>query len=199
MGGVGLGASSIDQTTAVRGFQGLSTVSTVTYNIYYVKSDADGVCFHSPSSSLGLVHGPCAADVVAMSIQSLMALVTDLVTRLEEGSLEVGFHRSLHRGSAHGSVAVVQDPDDGQLMIVVRLSIMSAPAQSLKRFLATLLELNHRFHGRAAFSLDDLGLVHLSAGRPLADLDEGEVVDLILWTSQQADHYDDVLKQAFPQ
>ena len=133
-----------------------------------------------------------------MSNHSLMALVTELVARIDDGSLDVGFHRSVQRGSAHGTVAVVADPDDlSQRILVVRLAIMSAPQADLQRFLATLLELNHRFHGRAAFSLDDLGVVHLTAGRPIADLDEGEVVDLILWTSEQADHWDDVLKESF--
>ena len=133
------------------------------------------------------------------TIQSLMGLVTELVVHVEDGSLHAGFHRPLQRGSAHGSVAVVSDPDDAsQLIIVVRLSIMTVPGRDTQRFLATLLELNHRFHGRAAFSLDDLGMVHLTAGRPVADLDEGEIVDLILWTSEQADYYDDVLMEAFP-
>ena len=75
---------------------------------------------------------------------------------------------------------------------------MHAPSENLQSFLATILELNHRFHGRAAFSLDDLGMVHLTAGRPVTDLDAGEVIDLILWTSEQADHYDDILMEAFP-
>lgn len=133
------------------------------------------------------------------SIQSLMSLVTDLVTQLQEGTLGEGFHRPLQRGSAHGSVTVLRDADeDEHLLLVVRLSIMHAPRQRLEQFLATLLELNHRFHGRAAFSLDDLGMVHLTAGRPVTDLDEGEIIDLILWTSEQADHYDDILIEAFP-
>lgn len=134
-----------------------------------------------------------------MSTQSLMALVTELVSRLDAGTLEEGFHRTLQYGSAQGSVAVVLDPDDSaQLMIVVRIAIMPAPIRQIRRFLATLLELNHRFHGRAAFSLDDLGVVYLTAGRPVADLDEGEVVDLLLWTSEQADYWDDVLLESFP-
>ncbi|UCC26963.1 MAG: hypothetical protein JSU98_07615 [Gemmatimonadales bacterium] len=133
-----------------------------------------------------------------MSIQSLMALVTDLVGRLQDGSLSEGYHRPLQRGSAQGAVAVLADQEGEQLLLVVRLSIMQAPRERLQQFLATLLELNHRFHGRAAFSLDDLGMVHLTAGRPITDLDEGEVIDLILWTSEQADHYDDILMEAFP-
>lgn len=133
------------------------------------------------------------------SIQSLMGLVTDLVTALNDGTLQDGFHRPVKRGSAYGSVTVLRDPEDEeQHLLVVRLSIMQAPATDLQRFLATLLELNHRFRGRAAFSLDDLGMVHLSAGRPVSDLDEGEVIDLVLWTSEQADHYDDILLGAFP-
>jgi hypothetical protein len=134
-----------------------------------------------------------------MPMKSLMALVTELVSRVEKGSLDVGFNRTLQRGSAHGSVAVEVDPGDpSQLLIVVRMEICPAPRRNLQVFLATLLELNHGFHGRAAFSLDDLGVVYLNAGRHVANLDEDEVVDLILWTSEQADHWDDILMESFP-
>ena len=134
-----------------------------------------------------------------MPMKSLMALVTELVARLEDGSLNAGFHRTLQRGSAHGSVTVEVDPSDpSQLMIIVRMEICPAPRQNLQVFLATLLELNHGFRGRAAFSLDDLGVVFLNAGRHIVNLDEDEVVDLILWTSEQADHWDDILMDSFP-
>lgn len=131
------------------------------------------------------------------SIQSLLTLARDLVEALETGDLREGFHRPIQRGSAQGSVHVIREGSEDASLLVVRLCIMPAPTKDLQRFLATLLELNHRFHGRAAFSLDDLGMVHLTAGRPVADLDEGEVLDLLLWTSEQADHYDDILMEAF--
>mgnify|MGYP006179973041 CR=1 FL=1 len=60
-----------------------------------------------------------------------------------------------------------------------------------------LLELNHAFRGRASFSLTAEGVVALVAARPVRDLDPSEVVDLILWTSHQADHFDDVLLTEF--
>lgn len=134
-----------------------------------------------------------------MPMQSLMALVTELVGLAESGSLRAGFHRPLQRGSANGSVTVLPDPEDpAQLLIVVRMSIRSAPTTEFGTFTATLLELNHRFHGRAAFSLDDLGMVHLTSGRNIEGLDETELVDLILWTTEQADYWDDVLMDSFP-
>lgn len=132
------------------------------------------------------------------SIHSLLALAGDVVAALEAGTLRHGFHHAIQRGSAHGSVSVVRDPSEDVDLLVVRLAVMPAPGRNLERFLATLLELNHRFQGRAAFSLDELGLVHLTAGRPVSDLDETEVLDLLLWTSEQADHYDDILMEAFP-
>jgi len=96
-------------------------------------------------------------------------------------------------------VRVDVDPSDpSQLTIVVRIEICPAPRANLEVFLATLLELNHDLHGRAAFSLDDRAVVYLTAGRHIANLDEDEVVDLILWTSEQADHWDDVLMESFP-
>ncbi len=134
-----------------------------------------------------------------MTTPSLIGLVTDLVTRLELGTLDVGFQRPLQRGSARGTVTVSADPEDRtNLLLIVRLEIMSAPKERVGEFCRALLELNHGFQGRAAFSLAEDGGVCLSAGRPLADLDPGEVVDLILWTSQQADHYDDLLLKTFP-
>ena len=135
------------------------------------------------------------------SIQSLVALAQDLVTALDAGTLRDGFHRRIQRGSAHGEVTVIPNPDptEEQSLLVVRLSIMPAPRRNLEQFLATLLELNHRFMGRAGFSLDGRGMVYLTSGRRVNGLDEGEVLDLLLWTSEQADHYDDILMDAFPQ
>ena len=60
-----------------------------------------------------------------------------------------------------------------------------------------LLELNHASLGRAAFSIDGDGLVCLTAGRPVEDLDPGELIDLILWTSEYADNIDDELLAEF--
>ena len=133
------------------------------------------------------------------NLQSLLTLVQDLVEEMDAGRFRAGFHRPLHRGSAYGSVEVLRDPDDaGQLLLMVRFAIMELPDQRVEQFLATLLELNHRFQGRAGFSLGDTGMVHLTAGRPVSDLDESEILDLVLWTSAQADHYDDMLMEAFP-
>lgn len=131
------------------------------------------------------------------SIISIMTLARDLLAALDAGTLREGFHREIRRGSAEGTVAVLRDQED-QLILVVRLSIMEAPRRDVQQFLVTLLQLNHSFFGRAAFSVDDDGTVFLTAGRPVSDLNESEVLDLLLWTSEQADHYDDVLMEAFP-
>lgn len=134
-----------------------------------------------------------------MTTISLMRVVTDLVTRLEAGTLTEGLRQRLERGSARGLVGVISDPlEPAHLIMVVRFEIMQAPPGPREDLLGELLSLNHRLHGRASFSLADDGVVHLSAGRPLDDLDPGEIVDLILWTSQLADHYDDILMDAFP-
>jgi hypothetical protein len=133
-----------------------------------------------------------------MTTHSLMGLVTDLITRLEAGSLKEGFSRPLQRGSARGRVSILADPHDAEsLIMVVRLEIMPVPPFRREELYRTLLELNHRLEGRAAFSLEGQDKVFIAAGRPLEDLDPGEVVDLILWTADQADHYDDLLIQRF--
>ena len=132
---------------------------------------------------------------------SLMRVVTDLVTRLEAGTLTDGLRRRLRRGSARGAVGIIADPlETAQLLMVVRFEIMKAPPADESRgpLLTELLTLNHRLHGRASFSIADDGMVHLSAGRPVDDMDPGEVVVLILWPSQLAGDYDDRLMAAFP-
>jgi hypothetical protein len=83
------------------------------------------------------------------------------------------------------------------LVLVVRLSIMRTPDTGRVAFYERLLKLNHAIKGRAAFSVDADGIVFLTAGRPVEDLDPGEIIDLILWTSEQADRFDDMLLTEF--
>jgi hypothetical protein len=132
-------------------------------------------------------------------ISSFMSLVSRIVGLLETGALQPGFMEPIQRGSASGFVMAVPtgEPGGGDLALVVRLEIMQAPEGDLEPFLRRLLELNHGFLGRAAFSLDADGTVSLTAGRPVEDLDPGEILELILWTSEQADLYDDELIDEF--
>lgn len=127
-----------------------------------------------------------------------MELVDRLTDHLEDGTLSAGFMEPVIRGSATGFVLVIPaDERSGDLVLMVRLEIMAVPAEPDARFFRRLLEINHGFLGRAAFSAGPDGKVHLTAGRPLEDLDPSEVVDLILWTSEQADLYDDMLLREF--
>ncbi len=130
-------------------------------------------------------------------ITSLMDLVERILEDLEDGTLEAGFEEPIERGSASGSVAVLKGPDNVESIVVVRLSIMRVPETAGAAFYERLLELNHASHGRAAFSVDADGMVFLTSGRPIADLDPGELIDLILWTSEYADDLDDVLLAEF--
>jgi hypothetical protein len=131
-------------------------------------------------------------------ITSLMALVERILDHLELGTLEVGFEEPIQRGSASGFTGVVRQSDGPEgLVLVVRLSIMRVPVDARAEFMDRLLGLNHDFLGRAAFSVTGEGVVFLTAGRPVEDLDPGEIIDLILWTSEQADHFDDVLLSEF--
>lgn len=131
-------------------------------------------------------------------IQSLLGLVDRILDHIEDGALDGSFREPIQRGSASGLACVVpdrQDPDS--LLLVVQLSIMRAPASNRARLYERLLELNHTFNGRAAFSLADDGIVYLTSGRPVEHLDPGEIIDLILWTSEQADDYDNILLAEF--
>ena len=74
---------------------------------------------------------------------------------------------------------------------------MRVPEKAGAAFYQRLLELNHSSLGRAAFSIGDDGVVFLTSGRPVADLDPGELIDLILWTSEYADELDDQLLAEF--
>ena len=130
-------------------------------------------------------------------ITSLMGLVGRILDGLEDGTLVAGFEEPIERGSATGSVRVVDDPEHSESLVVVRLALMRVPETAGAAFYERLLELNHASLGRAAFSLDGDGLVCLTAGRPVQDLDPGELIDLILWTSEYADDIDDELLAEF--
>ncbi len=125
-----------------------------------------------------------------------MDLVDRILDGLEDGTLDAGFEEPIERGSATGSVRVVKEPEHQESLVVVRLSLMRVPEKAGAAFYERLLELNHASLGRAAFSIDD-GLVCLTAGRPVEDLDPGELIDLILWTSEYADDLDDELLAEF--
>ena len=126
-----------------------------------------------------------------------MGLVGRILDGLEDGTLVAGFEEPIERGSATGSVRVVDDPEHSESLVVVRLALMRVPETAGAAFYERLLELNHASLGRAAFSLDGDGLVCLTAGRPVQDLDPGELIDLILWTSEYADDIDDELLAEF--
>ncbi len=131
-------------------------------------------------------------------VTSLMGLVERIIEHIEDGTLAAGFEEKIQRGSASGSVCVVRDRDDPDgLVLVVRLALMRVPEDDPGPLCSRLLDLNHGLHGRASFSVHDDGLVYLTSGRPIEDLDPGEVIDLLLWTSEQADHFDDVLLAEF--
>ena len=127
----------------------------------------------------------------------MMELVDRILDGLEDGTLVAGFEEPIVRGSATGSVRVVKDAEHPEDLVVVSLSIMRVPQSADAAFYRRMLELNHATLGRAAFSIDADGVVRLTAGRPVADLDPGELIDLVLWTSEYADELDDRLLAEF--
>lgn len=130
-------------------------------------------------------------------IRDLGTLVAEVVERLVANRLPAGYEAPIRRGSAAGTLSVVRDPDEGdEELLLVRLRIMREPRDA-PHFHRRLLELNGSMHGKAAFAVDGAGVVLLMAGRPLADLDPGEAIDLILWTADRADHFDDLLLGEF--
>ncbi|MEZ4417808.1 MAG: hypothetical protein R3E10_18785 [Gemmatimonadota bacterium] len=131
-------------------------------------------------------------------IQALGSLVADLVEGLEEGSLRPGFVAHVRRGSAEGEVSVVPNPRDPEIpLLLITLEIMDVPPDNREGFFRRLLELNGILCGRASFWVGGDDRVRLVAGRPMEDLDPSELVDLVLWTSEQADEFDDLLLDEF--
>lgn len=129
---------------------------------------------------------------------SLAVALSELLDLLESRSLKTGVQMPIQRGSATGFVVVIPDPRDPAHEIVeVRLTIMGVPEERATDLLRRLLELNATLHGRAAFALTDENMVVLTAGRSTQDLDPGELVDVVLWTAEQADYFDDVLLAEF--
>jgi hypothetical protein len=128
------------------------------------------------------------------TVDSMGSLVARILHGIEDGSLAVGFNEPFRRGSASGYVTVVEDTEEqDNLLLRVALSIMRAPERGAADLYRRLLELNQGLQGRAAFSIDKDDVVWLTAGRPLEDLDPGEVLDLVLWTAEKADSFDDIL------
>ena len=129
---------------------------------------------------------------------SLAVALSELLDLLESRALKTGVQMPIQRGSATGFVVVIPDPRDPAHEIVeVRLTIMTVPPDRESGLMRRLLELNATLHGRAAFALTDEDRVVLTAGRSTQDLDPGELVDVVLWTAEQADYFDDVLLAEF--
>ena len=132
------------------------------------------------------------------SISSLGDLVGRILDGVDGETLRVGFREEIQRGSASGSISVIEDrEEEGSLLLRVALTVMKVPRDVEREFYHRLLQLNGTFQGRAAFSVDEDRVVWLTAGRPIEDLDPSEIIDLILWTSEQADYFDDVLLEEF--
>jgi hypothetical protein len=131
-------------------------------------------------------------------ITGLGDLVNRVLNHLEDGTYHGGCSEPFRRGSAAGTASFVEDVEEpGEFEFQVEMRVMRVPSGRESRCFQRLLELNHDLRGRAAFSLDPDGIVSLLAARPVRDLDPSEVVDLILWTSAQADRFDDVLLREF--
>lgn len=131
-------------------------------------------------------------------IDSLASLVGRILDHVESGDFARGFEEPIRRGSASGSVAVVEDSDEpGVHLLRVTLGLMRVPDDRTPAFYRHLLKLNHDLQGRAAFSVSTGNVVSLTAARPVMDLDASEVIDLVLWTSDQADRFDDVLLEEY--
>lgn len=131
-------------------------------------------------------------------ITGLGDLVHRVLARLGSGPPGAGFTEPIRRGSAAGTLCVSADADDpGDYLLQVRMGVMRVPPGREAALFRRLVELNDGLGGRAALALGTDGVVSLLAARPVLDLDASEVVDLILWTSEQADRLDDLLLTEF--
>jgi hypothetical protein len=132
------------------------------------------------------------------TIPPLGQVVAEVLDRLEEGDLPTGLNFPMRRGSARGILEVRPDPDEPHSdLFVIRLAIMKVPTTDPAPLFRKLLELNKVLGGRAAFAIGKSDIIWLFAGRPTEGMDPEEVVDLILWTADQADELDDQLLDEF--
>ena len=128
----------------------------------------------------------------------MSGLVARIVEGIEDETLRPGFKAPFSRGSASGYVTVIEDAEEqDNLLLQVSLTIMKVPTRHPEVLYRRLLEINMQLQGRAAFSVDTDDIVWLTAGRPMEDLDPGEVLDLVLWTAEHADNLDDILLSEF--
>jgi hypothetical protein len=136
-----------------------------------------------------------------MDIAALRQAIPALLTELGEDAkaAELGPDAwVVHRGSTMGYVAILGGDDPGMdPFLHVKFQILQAPAEGGELVFRRLLRLNHDLGSFAAFSLDEHNIVSLGAGRFVADLDEGELREVVTQTARLADRFDDELVDFF--
>ena len=83
------------------------------------------------------------------SISSLGDLVGRILDGVDGGTLRVGFREEIQRGSASGSISVIEDrEEEGSLLLRVALTVMKVPRDVEREFYHRLLQLNGTFQVR---------------------------------------------------
>ncbi len=105
---------------------------------------------------------------------------------------------TLKRGSASVLVTVTRHEDEDVTYLRIASPVVTLPADKGKHgaLLRRLLELNAAGLANAAFGLTGDRVVVVSE-RPAADLDEGEVEQMVRHTAAVADTFDDRLEKEF--
>lgn len=93
--------------------------------------------------------------------------------------------------------AMVLVGTQGTAIIAVAPMFRRLPTGNQAEFCAALLGYNSEMGGVAAFAIQKDGWVVLHAARPLSGIDRNEFAMLVTAVGRLADHYDDVLDQAY--
>ena len=136
-----------------------------------------------------------------MKLDELRQRIPALLVELGEDGAQLDLGEDawvVHRGTVTGYIAILgADQDDADPFLHVKFRVVQIPQRGREALLAALLRINHDLGNYAAFSVDDSNVAWLGAGRFVADVEDGELIELVTQTARLADRYDDQLIATF--
>ena len=103
----------------------------------------------------------------------------------------------IEKGSARVRIEIFQLAENGPFGFNVMSPIFNVSESAPSHVYGELLQINHKILG-AGFSLFD-DIIYLRSTRMLEGMDANEAVQIIGMVAGAADHYDDLLKERFPE
>ena len=103
----------------------------------------------------------------------------------------------VEKGSARIRIEIFQLVENGPFGFNVMSPIFNVAEGVPNQIYEEMLKINHQILG-AGFSLFD-NIIYLRSTRMLEGMDSQEAVQIISMVAGAADHYDDILKEQFPE